>query len=68
MTSLHGPHRKHHSTIAVQLLPWKHTSFEEPLLSNAVVQLLLSLSLPSSGSTCLNINSYCTAALFAVVA
>jgi hypothetical protein len=32
----HGPHRKHRSSVEMQLLPWKHAFFfAEPLLRNS---------------------------------
>jgi hypothetical protein len=41
----------------VQLFPWEHPCFRSRYLVTAVVELLISLSLSSNGSTCNNINS-----------
>jgi hypothetical protein len=51
----HGPHRKHHSSVSVQLLPWKHTCLRSHYLPATVVWLLISRSFSSNGSTCHNI-------------
>jgi hypothetical protein len=37
ITSRHGPHRKHRSIIAVQLLPWKHACLPSSYLATVVV-------------------------------
>jgi hypothetical protein len=55
LISRHGPVRKHRSSVAVQLLPRKHTCLRSRYLITAVVQLHLSRSPPSNGSPCYNI-------------
>jgi hypothetical protein len=57
ITSRHGPRRKHASHYYVQLLhSWKHACLRRRYLATAVVYLLISRLLPSSGSTCHNIS------------
>jgi hypothetical protein len=52
----HGASRKHRSSVAVKLLPWKHACLLSRYLATDVVQLFISLSLPSNGSTCHNMH------------
>jgi hypothetical protein len=52
ITSRHGSRRKHRSSVAVQFLPWKHACLRSCYLVAAVLQLLISRSLSSSGSAC----------------
>jgi hypothetical protein len=61
----HGPHGKHRSSVAESLLrwrlfgfpylPWKHACLRSYCLATAAVYLVISRSLPNSGSTCHNI-------------
>jgi hypothetical protein len=59
ITSRHGQRRKHHSSVAAQLLPWNccfRVCWWCLYLTTAVVQLLISLTLPINGTTCHNIH------------
>jgi hypothetical protein len=38
--------------VPVKLLPWKYACFLSRYLATAIIYLLISLSLPSNGSTC----------------
>jgi hypothetical protein len=58
ITSRHGQRRKHRSSVVVQLLPWNwyvRVGWLSRYIAPAVVRSLISLSLPSNGSTCHNV-------------
>jgi hypothetical protein len=47
----HVPRRKHSSSVAIQLQPCKHACFRSNYVATAVVQLLISRSLPNNRFT-----------------
>jgi hypothetical protein len=57
--SRHGPHRKHRSSVALQLFPWEHICLRSRYSETALVYLLISRSLPNNESTCNYYMQYC---------
>jgi hypothetical protein len=51
VTSRHGPRRKHRSSVAAQLLLWKHACLWGRYLATAVVQLFRGRSLATGLNT-----------------
>jgi hypothetical protein len=54
ITSRHGLCTTHRTSVAIQLLSWKHVCLRSRYLATDVVQLLISRSLPINRSTCRN--------------